>query len=92
MRSPLMEVVRKSGVRMPRKVAIVMMLVYIAMGSACVAVGILLVEQALSLHSAGRVFQMAIISGIVVVAFGVLRIGLSIYHLVRIRKQFAAKR
>jgi uncharacterized membrane protein len=91
-KGPLREAARKSAVRMPIKFAAVMMLVYIALGSVCTALGVLLVIQALDVHAAGRVVTMTLTSGIVVILFGVWRIALSLYHLVRIRKQMMSRR
>lgn len=88
----LRDAARKSAVRMPIKFAAVMMLVYIALGSVCTALGVLLVIQALDVHAAGRVVTMTLTSGIVVILFGVWRIGLSLYHLVRIRRQMMSRR
>ncbi len=88
----LREAARKSAVRIPIKFAAVMMLLYIALGSVCTALGVLLVMQALEVHAAGRVVTMTLTSGIVVILFGVWRIWLSLYHLMRIRRQIMGRR
>ncbi len=91
-KGPLIDVARKSVVRMPLKAAIAVMMVYILLGVVCAALGVILVKQALELHTGGRVVEMTLTSGIVIFAFGIWRIALSVFHLVKIRRQIASRR
>lgn len=76
----------KGNVALPKKMALGMMLVYIMLGTICCVAGIWALHLAGMLHGTGKVYAVALGSGIVVTLFGVWRILLSFWHLNRIRK------
>ena len=78
---------KRGMVALSKRWAIAMMLAYISLGLVSLAAGSYLLYLNQILHPGGSVALMTVISGVVVALFGLWRILLSLYHLVRIFKK-----
>ncbi len=77
----------RGSVVLSKRWAVAMMLAYISLGLVSLAAGAYLLYLNWTLHTGGTVSLMTVVSGSVVALFGLWRILLSLYHLMRIFKK-----